>query len=431
MFWKKEDSHEFKPEIIEIEEKPVSPIGRFILWTIILSFFFLVGWLFFAKIDVVVSAKGVITPEEEIKVVQPLDTGVISKILVKPGDFVKKGQPLIELDPAITEPELSLIEEKIKQLEIINERLNALIYGKPFYVQKKSNQFCLLQKMLYDKTLDVYESRINSLVSKRKEIQKNIERVDIEIKTNIDLLNALIEEKKKLEIVADLIPKKEIEDLKKEIIKIKGQINTLRKEKNSFELQIVQIENELKNYKQSFKENLLKELTDNKKQLTELKNRLKQIKFKHKKQVLKAPVDGWIKQLSVFTVGAVVTPAEKLLYIVPANNKLLVKALVENKDIGYIKEGMDVKIKLDTYNFQKYGMLQGKVRLVSKDSIEDKVLGRVYEVYIDLLKNCLSNNKCAKPGMTVLAEIDIGKRRVIEFFIYPIIRYMDEGLSVR
>ncbi|WP_457625340.1 HlyD family type I secretion periplasmic adaptor subunit [Persephonella sp.] len=431
MFWKKEDTHEFKPEIIEIEEKAVSPIGRFILWIIILSFFFLVGWLFFAKIDVVVSAKGVVVPEEEIKVVQPLDSGVVSKILVKPGDFVEEGQPLIELDPAITEPELSLIEKKIEQIKIINERLSALIYEKPFYVKRESNQFYLLQKMLYGKTLNAYRSKINSLLSKRKEIQKNIERIDIEIKTNTDLLNTLIKEKEKLYIVKDIIPQKEIEDLKKEIIKIKGRINSLKKEKNSLELQIVQIENELKNYKQSFKESLIKELTQNEKQLTELENRLKQIKFKYKKQVLKSPIDGWIKQLSVFTVGAVVTPAEKLIYIVPANNKLFVKALVENKDVGYIKEGMDVKVKLDTYNFQKYGVLQGKVRLVSKDSIEDEKLGRVYEVYIDLLKSCLSENKCAKPGMTVLAEINIGKRRVIEFFIYPIIRYMDEGLSVR
>ncbi len=135
--------------------------------------------------------------------------------------------------------------------------------------------------------------------------------------------------------------------------------------------------------------------------------------------------------MSVYTLGAVVTPAEKLIHIVPADNKLFVKALVENKDIGYIKEGMDVKIKLDTYNFQKFGMLQGKVRLISKDSIDDETLGRVYEVYIDLIENCLSEDRCAKPGMTVLAEINIGKRRVIEFFIYPVIRYLDEGLSVR
>ncbi len=175
MFWKKEDNYEFKPEIVEIEEKPVSPIGRFILWTIILSFFFLVGWLFFAKIDVVVSAKGVVVPEEEIKVVQPLDTGVISKILVKPGDFVKKGQPLIELDPAITEPELSLIQEKIKQLKIVNKRLNALIYEKSFHIPDKDNKFYLLQKMLYNKILSAYEAKINSLTSKKEEIQKSIE----------------------------------------------------------------------------------------------------------------------------------------------------------------------------------------------------------------------------------------------------------------
>ncbi|WP_456401334.1 HlyD family type I secretion periplasmic adaptor subunit [Persephonella sp.] len=430
MLWKKEDGHEFKPEIIEIEEKPVSPIGRFILWTVIISFLFILAWLFFAKIDVVVSARGVVVPEEEVKVIQPLDSGVITKIYVRPGDFVNKGQPLIELDPAITEPELKLIKEKIHQLEISKQRIKSLIYEKPF-ILKDSDDFTQTQERLYYETLEAYRARIKTFESRKKELLENIKKAEIQLEMTQKLLDKSREQQEKLNSVRGIVPEQEIKNLEKEIIKLESQIKSLEKEKYSIKLQIIQTDSELISFKRNFKENLFKELAENEKQLSELKNRLKQIRYKHKKQILVSPVDGWVKQLTVYTIGAVVSPAERIMTIVPANNKLLVKAMVENKDIGYIKEGMKVKVKLEAYNFQKYGTLPGTISIISKDSIEDEVLGRIYETYIELEKECLAENKCAKPGMTVTAEIDIGKRRVIEFFIYPVIRYLDEGLSVR
>ena len=129
-----------------------------------------------------------------------------------------------------------------------------------------------------------------------------------------------------------------------------------------------------------------------------------------------------------------VTPAEKLVTIIPKDAPLIIQATVENKDSGFVKEGMEVAVKIDTFNFQKYGMIHGIVTHKADDAIEDEKLGPVYELYIEPKENYLEVNGekvYLHSGMSVSAEMKVGKRRVIEFFLYPLIKYLDEGMSVR
>ena len=120
--------------------------------------------------------------------------------------------------------------------------------------------------------------------------------------------------------------------------------------------------------------------------------------------------------------------------IVPKDASKVIKAKVLNQDVGFIEVGMPVSIKIDTYNFQKYGILNGEVTIVSPNSIDDERMGPVFEVYIKPLNSTLmveGKEQSIKFGMTTTNEIKIGKRRIIEFFIYPLIKYMDESIKVR
>ena len=147
-----------------------------------------------------------------------------------------------------------------------------------------------------------------------------------------------------------------------------------------------------------------------------------------------APADGYVANLFVHTVGGVVTPAQKLMVVVPNGAPLTIKATVLNKDIGFIKENMPVMIKIDTFDFQKYGILKGFVRNVSQHSIDDEKLGPVYEVFVTPVETQLTvegKRAAMSSGMSVTSEITVSKRRIIEFFIYPIIKYLDEGIKVR
>lgn len=140
------------------------------------------------------------------------------------------------------------------------------------------------------------------------------------------------------------------------------------------------------------------------------------------------------RKLMINTIGGVVSPAEKLISIVPKDSPLIVKVNVLNQDIGFVKKEMLSKIKIDTFSFQKYGFFEGKIINVGNFSIDDEKLGPVYEVKIEpngKTLNVEGKERYLEAGMSVTAEIKVGKRRVIEFFIYPIIQYLDEGLSVR
>lgn len=396
----KDDSHEFKPTLSEIEDEPASPLGLFTFWTIVVLIIFTILWLVLGKVDVVVSARGMVIPDGEVKIIQPLDTGVIRQILVKEGDFVKAGQTLMEIDPSSTEPALESSRENYKNVQLEIKRLNAQANGRAF-VSSASTQN------------ELYASSVSSL---NEQLQSAYTE-----KTNYQNLLVSGESRlARLEKVRDIVSKDEYEE---EVNKIKG-----------YKAEIAKLNDRISYLKESFKTETLKELADKEKQATQIRSDVEQIEFRNKKQNITSPVDGYVDKLLIHTIGGVVTPAEKLISITPVNSPLLIKATVLNQDIGFVKENMPVQIKIDTFSFQKYGLLKGVVKTVSKSSIQDEKLGPVYEIYVTPLEQTLmveGKREKITPGMSLSAEVKVGKRRIIEFFIYPLIKYLNEGISVR
>ncbi len=331
------DAHEFRPLLSEIEEKPLNPIGNTIFWLII-SFIVITGlWMYLGKVDIVVTARGIIIPSGEEKVIQPLEKGVVSEIKVEEGDYITKGQTVAIVSPAEYEPELEL------------------------------------------NNLREEEARI------AEQLASNRARLSITMDT-----------KNRLNSVKDIIPQARYDEVAVEATQLTHEINSLNAS------------------------------------LAQVKN--KRIQIEKQKQILTSPIDGYVNKVLIHTIGGVVTPAEKIMTIVPKDAKMVIKAKVLNQDVGFIDADMPVSIKVDTYNFQKYGILNGKVTLVSPNSIDDEKLGPIYEVYIEPENTTLlveGKEQSIKFGMTTTNEIKIGKRRIIEFFIYPLIKYMDESIKVR
>ena len=179
---------------------------------------------------------------------------------------------------------------------------------------------------------------------------------------------------------------------------------------------------------------MLNQLTDKELKEISLESDIEKITFRNEKQRIVSPVDGYVNTLLIHTIGGVVTPAKEIISIVPVNTQLSAKVRVMNKDIGFIKPNMPVQIKIDTFDFQKYGMLNGVVSEVSKDSIEDPKEGLVYDVFIKPTTQSLmvdGKQHHISTGMSLTAEIKVGKRRIIEFFIYPIIKYWNEAISIK
>lgn len=334
---KEDDSHEFKPVLAEIEDAPLNPIGNTMFWIIIAFMVIAACWMYFGKVDIVVTARGLIIPTGEEKVVQSLDKGVVTTIAVKEGEYVNEGQILAIVSPAEHEPGLELNNIREEEAKVAEQLADS--------------------RSKYKIALDT---------------------------------------KNRLEDVRDIIPQTRYDEASKEVTELWHNISALSAS------------------------------------LSEIRN--KRTQLEKTKQILKSPIDGYVNTIFVHTIGGVVQPAEKIMTIVPKDASMQIKAKVLNQDVGFIESGMPVSIKVDTYNFQKYGILDGIVTIVSPNSVQDERLGDIYEVYIEPKNTTLmveGKEQTIKYGMTTTNEIKIGKRRIIEFFIYPLIKYMDESIKVR
>jgi hemolysin D len=208
---------------------------------------------------------------------------------------------------------------------------------------------------------------------------------------------------------------------------------------------LIRIKDEIETFKSNFREKLLADFSTNVQGRNTLQAEVSSLKFKQGKRYIIAPVTGYVHLLPVKTIGGVVTTAQPVVGIVPEGTPLEVNAVILNKDVGYIKEGQVCVIKVDTFDFQKYGTIEGKVEVLNPYSLEEKENKEKpkeaenesggYPVRVKMLAEILKTKNGdiykIKPGMSVVAEVNVGKRRVIEFFLFPVIRYLDEGLKVR
>lgn len=427
------DLHEFKPLLIEIEDKPLNPLGRIILYLVLAIMIFATAWLILAKVDVVVSAQGKVIPSGEIKILKPLESGVVSKIFVKESDGVKKGDILIQIDPTVTDASLSSKQDDLAVIDSDIVLLEALI-NESNLSKDEINKLNSSQLNLYNSQRQILASTYESNKAKLNSAKLDIKANESEVNRLSLLLNKEEEAKTRLQKVLDLIAKKEYEEVSKNIINLKEQrdIALYRLKESNKKLEEIIEENQkaIKTIKSSWIETSL----NKEKEKRELSAQINAILFSNKTQQIKSPVDGFVGKLLVHTEGGVVNPNDNLISIVPSDAPLIIKANVLNKDIGFLKLGQEVAVKIDTFSFQKYGLLHGNIIEISKDAIEDEKLGLIYEIKIkpkSLDIKVDGETKQLEIGMSVIAEVKTGKRRVIELFIYPIIKYMDEGLSVR
>jgi hemolysin D len=435
-YFRRDDSHEFKPTLAEIEDKPAHPLGKILFWIVIGTMLFFGTWVCVGKVDVVVSARGTVMPEGDVKVLQPLDTGVVSAILCREGDFVKKGQVLMEIDPSVTAPEFESKKKTLNFLELEQARLDSTLTGKDFLPQAKlhDREVIRRQRELHQSMTATLEKQLQSKKAELRRVEEEMGAAEKERDYAKAQLELALPREKRLKAVLDIIARSEYEKVVDEILTHKNAMNQAASKMEQLIHQRDQINHDIGYIEENFRSTTLKEFADKQKQSTELHAEVDKTSFKNEKQRIVSPVDGHISTLLFHTIGGVVTPAQKLMTVVPLTAPLVMKAQVLNKDIGFVKDKMPVSIKVDTFDFQKYGILQGVTRNIAKHSVDDEKLGPVFEVFITPLQTTLmveGVETSITSGMSVTTEIKVGKRRIIEFFIYPLIKYLDEGIKVR
>src|SRR3990172_4379082 len=435
----KNEAMEFLPAVLEIQATPPLPISRYILWAIILFFIFTVVWASIGEVDIVGVAQVKIIPSGKIKIIQPLETGVVRSILVKEGERVEAGQPLIELDTtlagadhlSIKEQQLVFKLDRVRQLTILNtlnkdqtsiDHFNGLSEATPEQIR--------LQKERARSSLNEYQAKIGALKDEQRQRQAERNAVDQRIQQLDATLPLITERAKSLEEMAkkNMLPRVQWLELEQERIEQVKERDVQKNNLDSLGAAIANINQRLAAQKAEFESQVLTELADAENRIAAFEQEKVKAKKRVTLQKLIAPVSGKVHQLAVHTIGGVVTPAQELMHIVPDEDAVEVEAWLPNKDIGFVHEGQAAEIKVETFPFTKYGVIEAEILNVSNDATPDEYLGLVYAMRVKMHKTIMKVEEKMinlSPGMAVTVEVNLGKRRLIEYLLSPLLRYKD------
>jgi len=429
---------EFLPAVLEIQDAPPSPIGRAIAWTVMLVFTLGIIWSSVGQIDIVAVAQGKTIPSGYSKVVQPLDSGVITVIHVRDGMEVKKGDPLIELDPTQSGADREKASNEYHSAQLDAARLRALLAGSDrFEVPSGSNPPLVIvqQQMLRDQFAE-YRARIEA---GRHTIDQRRSAVQV-TKENVGRLEATVPiEEQRAQAYRKLLEEKYVSEMdylqfEQQRIDKKQELAGQRHQLKQNQSALAEAEKNYQALMSEFKKTRQQELSDAETKANSLVQEFVKASQKTGLQRLTSPIDGVVQQLAVHTVGGVVTPAQQLLVVVPKEHQLEVEAWVENKDIGFVKKGQPVEIKVEAFPFTIYGIVQGKVVSVSDDAVPQEKVGLIYAARVSMDRSTMQVEGWEvrlSPGMGVTAEIKTGRRRLIEFFLSPLLKSVQESARER
>jgi len=429
--------YEFLPEALEIEATPPSPFGRILLWAVVLLVIAAFLWSYFGKVDEVAVARGKVIPDGMVKVIQPRETGVIRVIHVEEGQKVSKGDLLIELDPTITQAEVESSQRSL----IINRydmaRLKAELRGEEIQGSGKDHEkLLLLQRDLKQAREDEHRAKVASLeliISQKRIALLSAEESIGKLEKTVELVS---KQEEALRTLAEKGYASMMEHLQrqKELVRTEKELNEQRKLAEQIRDGLKEAEKNLEALKKERARSILGEIIERERAITVLEGEFIKASKRHQLEKLYSPVNGTVHGLAMHTIGGVVTSAQPIVTIVPEGTPLIVEAMAPNKDIGFIHPGQKAELKLDTFPFQKYGTIEAELFYISPDAQEIDKIGLVYKIKLRPQRFTLRveyKDIPISPGMAVTAEVKTGKRRVIEFFLSPLIKHVDESLTLR
>lgn len=433
------EESEFLPAILEITENPVSPTVRILIRTVVAIIAVAFLWSVFGHVEEVAVAPGKIIPSGYVKVIQPESKGVVKSIHVKDGQTVKQGDLLIELDQTFSGADLARIKKEIAYYNLEIDRLLAEMDGTAFSPVKgpdSDDKDLSFQMSLYNSRTAEFNSKLLTARHNVGQSEAAAQTARVNRDKYASMLAIAREREATLEelLAQNAVSKFTLLDYRSRRIELEQNLLAQESEIARAEAALAQSRQTLQSLIAERNRDVTTKLVEDRKLLQAGMEELKKADEKNRLARLVSPIDGRVAQLSVHTVGGVVTEAQPLLVVVPGDVKLEVEAWVANQDIGFIYRGQPARVKVETFNFQKYGFLDAEVVEISADAVEDKDKGRVYRAALQLDRDYMSvggQKVYLAPGMTVSAEIKTREKRIIEFFLDPFRKYQSEGLRER
>jgi HlyD family secretion protein len=446
------DPTDFAPPLLRIQEKPPPPLAGWMLRLLVALLAAVLLWAVFGRLDIVAVADGKLVPSSYLKIVQPAEQGIVKEILVKEGEAVREGQVLIRMDPVLTEADVKAIRTDYHNKAIALRRIDAQLAGKSFLRGKDEPEALFVQvRAQYEANVRAYE---NALAQERSVLEKARHDLAAAQATKAKLEQVLphyLEQERAFEKLArdGFAGRILYTDKQRERIEREQDLRTQESTILANRALIEQSERRIAQIAADYRRSLQTERVEAAAQAEKARQELVKHEHRYGLLELRAPQPGVVKDLATHTVGTVAAPGTILMTLVPENDDMLAEVWVSNQDVGFVRPGQEVKLKLVAFQFQKYGMIEGKVRRVSADATEapspntrsDALTGRdrpmgplAYRALVDLKSQTLAVDKESyrvSSGMQVAGEIHLGTRSILEYLLSPVRKAWHEAARER
>jgi hemolysin D len=410
-----EDEAEFLPAALSIQEKPVSRASRVAAGALMALVAALFIWAIFGRMDIVVNATGEIIPSKRTKTIASIEVASVKAIHVEEGQSVRKGDVLIELDSSMPSADQDKAMSSTEQATLQIARSRAMIAAIDSLKPPKLPAINGVSGEKLHEAQQHLDGQFEDFITK-------LQRIDGLISNYSRALPLITQEASDYNELAKTNDVSMHAYLEKEQarIELEGKLTDARNQRAALIAETKRAAYEAG--------------TEAGKTVGASRPEVRKAAFHRELLKLVSPVDGTVQQLTVHTVGGVVPAAQPLMLIVPQEHQIEVEAMVLNKDIGFVKEGQTVAVKVDAFQYTKYGLVPAHVTHISRDAIKDEKRGPIYSVIVALEKSSIlvdGRDIRLSPGMSVNVDIKTGERRVIEYVLSPLLKLQRESLRER
>ena len=446
------DPADFSPSLLRIQEKPPAPLAGWMLRLLIALLAGLLLWAAFGRLDIVAVADGKLVPSTYLKIVQPAEQGIVKEILVKEGEKVAAGQVLVRMDPALAAADARAMTSDHQNKRLALRRIDAQLLGRPL-LREKGDPAELYAQVSAQHAANVraYE---NALAQERALLEKARHDLAAAQATKAKLEQVLphyVEQEKAFEkLTRDGFAGRILyTDKQRERIEKEQDLRTQESIIRSNQALIEQSERKATQITADYRRQLQTERVEVAAQLERAAQELAKISHRSELLELRAPQAGIVKDLATHTAGTVAAPGTILMTLVPEGDPLVAEVWVSNQDVGFVRPGQEAKVKLAAFQFQKYGLIEGRVLHVNADSTEaaspntrsdalggrDRPMGPLaYRALVELGSQELAadgRRYALQPGMQVAGEIHLGTRTILEYLLSPVQRAFHEAARER
>ena len=434
---------QFLPAALSLQDSPLSPAPRVAMWLIIGFALLALLWSFFGQIDVVATAQGKIVPNDRTKTIQPFETASVRAIRATDGQAVKAGDVLIELDPTSARADVDRVRGDLSAAQLQVARSKAVLFaldggGKASLARPEGvddGDYQEAQSLLAGQLAEyaAKQSRIGAEIAQRVAEQRSTQELVTKLEQTLPIAQQRAQNYKNL-VDKNFVSKHGYLDREQARIEQQADLANQKSRLQELDAAIRQARSQRTELGAETRRIHLDSVNEGQQKIAALEQEQLKADARNRLTTLTSPVDGTVQQLAIHTVGGVVTPAQALMIVVPHDANMEVEAFLENKDIGFVHPKQDAEIKVETFQYTKYGTIHAEVASVSRDAISDEKLGLIYATRLRMTRSDIQVDGvpvALSPGMAVSVEIKTGKRRVIEYFLAPLMRGASESLRER